>query len=887
MIIKAIMKKRWIIQIKEGLLGKGHVDLIRPYNNLGIVYYYKGDYRKALSYYQKVVDIQQKAQVNNTEGIANTLNNIGMIHTLRGDYSLAIEYFEKSVAMKLELLGENHPDVASPLNSLGVVYYYKKDFEKALYYQNKVLVIKEGHFDENHPFMVTSYNNLGLIHGNTGEYALALEYFEKSLSIQKKTLGEKHSDISLTYRFIGDIHLNSGDYELALEGYQKALALRKQIFGNKHPEVAESYNDVAKIQLLKGDPEAALKNAQRALVSNVLDFQDSTGVSNPGPGNYLKQNFLLTSLKLKAEAFEKISLLGNNTEDLKRSVATFKLCDDLIGQISKNRLQHDDKITFGSISTRIYEKAVEACFSLYEKSSDGAMLRQAYYFSEKSKAGVLRQTLSDNSAKSFGLVPDSLLVFEKQLKMDRSYYQTKMLGSKSKGRDPAEVKDWENKLFDLNRSYDSLVLSFEKNYPEYYELKYRDDIIDINSMPGVLQGQSQAVVEYFLSDSTIFAFIITRDGYHVSSAPLAPEFDSLILGLREGIAERGRKKTEQQYDYATIAHQLYTQLFVPVKPYLSTKIDQITIIPHGALSFVPFGLLLSKAPDKGTNYKGLAYLLKEYEIGYAYSGTLWAKKYRPKKEWEYQFAGYAPSYQTSLLANSKALDTYGEYRDDLADLQFSSDEIQAAAGFFSGTTFVGEAATESLFKKEGGKYQILHLAMHAIVDEDNPLQSKLIFTQNSDSVEDGFLNAYELYNMDLDAELAVLSACNTGYGKLARGEGVMSLGRAFAYAGCPSILMSLWPAQDQATADIMTYFYEGLSAGHSKDKALREAKLKYLENTEDLFAHPFYWAGFVLQGDPRPIAVKAGFDYWWALLGLALVLGVVGLWRSRSKNATL
>ncbi|MDN5200648.1 CHAT domain-containing protein [Fulvivirgaceae bacterium BMA10] len=875
------------IRIKEELLGANHTDLADSYNNAGIVYYYMGDYEQALNCYGRVVEIQQKALKKDPISLASTYNNIGMIHTMNGDYTMALQYIEKSLGMKLENLGEHHPDVASPYNSIGVVYYYKKDFEQALYYQNKVLEIKKEHFEEDHPFMVLSYNNLGLIYGNIGKPALALDYFQKSLSIQKKTLGEKHSDIAITHRFIGEIHLNSGNYIQALEAYQKALMLRKQIFGEKHPEVTESYNDLAQVYLLlKGDPEQVLKLSQKALIANVIDFQDSSYYNNPSLKNYYKQNFLLTSLRLKAEAFEHKFHVTGNVDNLQNSLATFNYCDELIDQISKDRLQHDDKIAFGNISAHIYERAVDVSTALYHQHLEKDFLHKAYYFSEKSKAGVLRQTLSGYSAKNFGLVPDDLLAFEKQLKVNRAYYQTKIRNHKSRtqGNDSPQLKTLENKLFDLNRTYDSLVSAYEKNYPEYHQLKYQNDIIDIQRIPKILTGQNSALVEYFLSDSTLHIFTITPDNYHISTVPLIQNFDSLVQTLRENISYRNPSEANEELNFVSIAHQLYLHLFAPVKAHLTDEIERITIVPHGVLSLIPFELLISAELDNQViNYRELPYLLKDYQISYAYSGTLWAKKYHEKSEWEQQFAGYAPTYQTSLLADSRALEEYGSFRDEITNLKYTNEEIRNAATFFKGATFSGENATEALFKKEGGKYQILHLAMHAIVDKENPLQSKLIFTQNEDSLEDGFLNAYELYNMELNAELAVLSACNTGYGKVAKGEGVMSLGRAFAYAGCPSIVMSLWPAQDRATADIMTYFYDGLSQGEPKDIALHNAKLKYLQNTEDLFVHPFYWAGFVIQGDPRPIEMHSKFRYWW-VFGLVAGLVLLGLWQFRLKT---
>lgn len=135
------------------------------------------------------------------------------------------------------------------------------------------------------------------------------------------------------------------------------------------------------------------------------------------------------------------------------------------------------------------------------------------------------------------------------------------------------------------------------------------------------------------------------------------------------------------------------------------------------------------------------------------------------------------------------------------------------------------------FKLSSRDYRVLHLAMHAIVDDTNPMHSKLVFTQKQDSVEDNFLHAYEIYNMNIPAQMTVLSACETGYGKLAKGEGIMSLGRAFAYAGCPSVVMSHWAVNDASTAKLMEYFYKYLSYGEAKDRALQLAKLEFFRKS--------------------------------------------------------
>jgi CHAT domain-containing protein len=186
-----------------------------------------------------------------------------------------------------------------------------------------------------------------------------------------------------------------------------------------------------------------------------------------------------------------------------------------------------------------------------------------------------------------------------------------------------------------------------------------------------------------------------------------------------------------------------------------------------------------------------------------------------------------------------------------------------------------EMANENWFKKNAQNYNILHLAMHALIDDEDPLRSKLLFSQTNDSTEDGFLNAYELYNMKINADLVVLSACNTGYGKLVKGEGVMSLSRAFMYAGCPSIVMSLWKAEDKSTASIMVNFFRHIKQGEFKDEALRNSKLNFIQNADPLTAHPFFWANFVVVGDNSPIDTTS-YAWIWIILIVIIVIAIIG-----------
>lgn len=208
-------------------------------------------------------------------------------------------------------------------------------------------------------------------------------------------------------------------------------------------------------------------------------------------------------------------------------------------------------------------------------------------------------------------------------------------------------------------------------------------------------------------------------------------------------------------------------------------------------------------------------------------------------------------------------DSYSSLRDIaqyLNPLQYTMEEVKSIGLVFSGKSLLEGEATEANFKKYASNYGILHFAMHALINDEDPLASKLIFTLDNDTIEDGFLNTYEIYDLNLNADLAVLSACKTGVGKLSKGEGIMSLARGFLYAGVPGIVMTLWEVEDISSANIMADFYRNLKEGLSKDLALRNSKLTYLNTANQLQSHPYFWAAYVQIGDNSPVISTSKFQ---------------------------
>jgi len=268
-------------------------------------------------------------------------------------------------------------------------------------------------------------------------------------------------------------------------------------------------------------------------------------------------------------------------------------------------------------------------------------------------------------------------------------------------------------------------------------------------------------------------------------------------------------------------------------------IKKFYVIPDGLLHHVPFDALIANKPTKESfNFRNLEYLIKDYTFSYGYSATTLFQDqsyFTKKTESRENILAFAPSYSGS---NPSAGQPFGVIRSNLKDLKWNSKEVDGIKDKFDGKYLLDAQASKMNFKENYEKYNILHLAMHAIVNEEEPMYSHLAFTQNSDTEENAFLHAFEIFQMNFNAEMVVLSACNTGYGKLFTGEGAMSLAKAFSYAGCESVVMSYWPADDQASGQIMNRFYKYLADGINKDEALRKAKLDFFENADQQMVAP-------------------------------------------------
>jgi CHAT domain-containing protein len=443
---------------------------------------------------------------------------------------------------------------------------------------------------------------------------------------------------------------------------------------------------------------------------------------------------------------------------------------------------------------------------------------------------------------------------------------------------------WKNSLLNRKRDYEILIDSLERSYPRYYELKYRNRLIQQKNLDKIL-AHGYNIVEYNMEDSVVCIFILNRKGIHCVTMSLDEKFNIALNGILGQL--QNFDPTQHDMDdfrmFCFFSHELYSTLFKPVEKYLVS--GKVILIPDEILSYLPFEILLFQLPDgNATDYRNLSYLLKKYSMGYSYSASLLVNDpmkndiHRNRK-----VLAIAPAYHGKIAADRFPLLSKAGVA-NLNPLPGAFEEVTYVTGILKGLKLIDSMATEKAFKKFAPDYGILHLAMHTIIDNRDPMFSKLVFTPWLIGPDEGLLNTYELYNMQLHARMVVLSACRSGDGILQKGEGIMSLARGFLYAGCPSLVMTLWNVEDRSGLEIMHYFYHQIKMGKGKNDALRKAKIKYLATAPPHKTHPYYWAGYLQIGETDAIFIPLYLKILPVCLITALMVFLLSVWRSRKRS---
>ena len=871
------------LTIVERELGTQNADATTFYNNIGTLYSTRGDYENALHYLRKSATVDEQIS-GDSPYLAISLYNIGAMYTTMGGYHNALDYYRKSLAIDQQYYDDSHQQLAIDYYGLAYVYEKMQNYPLSLFWLEKVVAINEKTLPPIHLKVAEGYAAIGECYRAEGKFEDALRYLYRSIEVYE-ALQENNPSLFYPYETLGNIYRDLLDYEHALTYYQKAIAVGQKRWTGKHPDLASCYNTVADFYRKQNNLDSALRNYHYAMKANMIDTRRSRFTYSQ---NYLSPLPLLASYIGKAEIRERRFEQTHRPSDLHQAWADYQRGDTLIQQIRRTLQYANDRIALGEKSLRVYEGGLRVSLALAEATDEPARshayLAQAFRWAEKSRGGALALALADTQAKHVAGVPDSLLAQDRDLRVRQAYYRTQL--TEPQALDSEQVVQVEDQLFVLSRQHEALIERLEQEYPRYYALKYQPTERSLAEVQASLDDET-ALLEYLVGDSTVYVFTVTAQGSKVVSLANDSTLQTSLTTLRSVLDKTATlSPDEAQHTLHREASRLYQRLVAPALESVNPSVQTLLIVPDGLLSYLPFEVLLTQpVDDRNADQRALPYLLRKYRISYTYSAALQSTfpTFSPRPA-SPRYVAFAPSY----TANSK------KGRGDEVPLAWNQSEVAQIGHYLKGNSRMGRQATEAQFKREASQYDILHLATHAFPDAEEPMQARLVFaapptaTNDSSGTEDGMLYAYELYAMELPTQLAVLSACHTGNGTWARGEGMMSLARAFIYAGCQSLVLNRWSAEDASTAQLMNNFYRYLAQGLPKHEALQRAKLDFLDQASPVYAHPFYWGGFVLVGDPAPIVyprLNTGFS--WLIVSVIILVGGLTtaiLLRQRAKR---
>jgi CHAT domain-containing protein len=880
-------------------LGEQNIEVSCSINNKGIITAKKGYNELAISYFEKALAGYTNSGIGINHYVALALQNIGEGHATNWEFTKALEFNLEALSIDMKVFPPDNYVIAKDYIILANNYTLLYN-PIALTYLRKAQKIITDKYGENHPYIGEICIERANYYFYEREIDSVFFYSEKAKNNLLNFYSENHFWFYLIHQRLAYTCRFCGLMDKAYTHQKKAIEILETRDINDIINMAWAYNWMYKIGIPINFPDQKSRQAHfdfgfkyinKGIRVLIPDYLDTSRYSNPSLNNVISDKSLLNLLRNKADIFASYYHFTNDIADLKASLSTLVLLDKLTDKIILGRDMKESKKNLWNEVFAYLNMATTSAYELYIQTGNADFLDSVFYFSEKNKAKMLCSLTNESEAIKFANLPDSILRNYSEAKQQLINFEELIFQNKyNTSKDSNYESEMLDSLFEYRTKYSHLTTELETKYPEYYNLKYNNKIVSTADLQEILDD-STAVLGYSVkpfsnnySPGMIIGYIITSDTCRFFRTLKDNKFEEHYESFRQFLISPDLKHSgkEDFRSFTKAGNFLYNKLVAPCEDLLPVK--SLIVIPDGILCHIPFEALLSEVtPEQGSNFKSLSYLVKEYSVSYANSATLFYKDMQSDyiRDKYINLIAFAPSDK-----NDSGRCYRGGQNNGLQALKGSFEEVKSIHSIIDGTVYTGSNASETNFKRNAGEYSIIHIATHGVVDKEHPLNSRLVFSCSDDLREDGALHIYELYDMQLNARMAVLSACNTGFGELEKGEGILSLARGFAYAGVPSVVMSLWKIKDKSTALLMEKFYTNLRKGYTKDKALQQAKLDFLHQSDNYFAHPHFWAGFVHIGDRRELVVKKPFSYWWGLaLVFILAVGVLVI-RNRFTRKT-
>jgi CHAT domain-containing protein len=839
---------------------------------------------------------------------------LGLLWHYFDSLDLAKLEYKKAIEIKKPLVADSF--LFKPLLFIGSIYYSRFEVDSAYLYYKKAEAITEKYSTPLNE-QERLYNRIGTMHYESGNYKQAKNYFERAIS-QLKTSTPFYKDFLVNYKSniasslvnlekfneadsifnsilpynvnkneilqnIGNVNLLQGNADKALNYFKqvkynsnlnillynkmgKAYLLKKNIDStNKYLALAETENkkwNGAKKNILYGftlqylGEKYAVENKfndaincyQKAITHFYPNYNNTNVYDNPqnftGFFSYIN---LFNTLAAKADAFEKLFEQTQQQKALEASLQAYNAAFELADYVEKTYESDEARLFLSKIKYNVHDKPIRISLQLYELTKNKQYLEQAYNFDQQNKASILSLNVQEQAVKN-QLIATSPL-FEKEAEVKKTITRLSIKAAQINDSSQLQkinetIRDNEIELGRLQEKMNEL--------PDYKAKKILQTVPTVTQVQKLL-SKNTALLSYHLSKNELVTLCISQNEINYYKLPINFSFSAIVDSLKNSLANLS---AETPFTGTSMSSKLYQLTIQPIWARIK-DVKNLIIIPDDELNNLPFEIL--------TNEKG-DYLLQNFAIEYQYSTALLHNNIKLNK---------APKASLAMAPFSDT--TFGTF----AKLSYSKTEIEN----IQGDILLDSAATKKTFLATAQNYNTLHLATHTIINNSNPNQSLISFYP-SPNLPQSETNLYvqEIYNLNLNnTHLVILSACETGTGQLAKGEGLLSLARAFTYAGCPNIIASLWKADDKSTAWIIQRFYHYQNKGLNAATSLQKAKLDYIQSPaiEKRFKTPNYWAHLVLTGIPDN---NSGNHYWIWIAGIPILILAFLMYRRYSNK---
>jgi CHAT domain-containing protein len=879
----------------------------------------------AMAAYQQVIALGERTGEIPDSMLFYAYLNTGILLDVQTSYASAIQAYLQAQHIK-----QQHPQWSDSLlyevaEHTGSAYYHLNNFDSASYF-----LLQAEALAQRFPGIPKErlYNDLGVLYYENGNYLQSRNYFTQALDIISKKpvkddpwvpniennmaaasykLGQYQQAIAIykticsQKRFTSQIFLNLGLAYKAMGNYQQALHWFHQVNTTTLPRV---FNELAHTHLLLQHPdstgyylqrfastgtgnaapnntymgmyhlyrgdwliyqqqyEAALQSLQQAIIVFSGHFQNNDVRTNPVQftGTFTSYR-LFDALFTKATTFEALYKNTHNETHLQTALETYASAIALLRYIEKSYDTDEAKLFLKKNNQQVYQNAVTVCLQLHALHPNKGYAQQAFVMAERNKASVMYSGVTEKGFSKLPGIDPALLQQERNIK----YNLARLSIRSDQTQDSATLVSLANEKAEYEIQLAQVQHALEHN-SLYYQLKYQETYPRPDSLQQYL-GRQQAVISFYATGNVLNVFVITRSSFKQARID---SFASLQQAITHWLSALQNAESGRRFKGAPWGEQLYRQLVKPLQA-LTDGTTEWIIIPDNILYYLPFESLPAEAGADAST------LLETTEISYQFSSRFIVAQAARKQavHSSLQTLAFAPFAQTGKPF------PHPEYS-FMQHLPASAREIANLPGL----SFTDQQATKEQFLQHLQQYPVVHLATHAIADTGNSAASFIAFYPHSRQPAQDALYLEELYGLNMEGtQLIIISACETGHGQLVNSEGVLSLTRGFAYAGCASMVNSLWKADDEATAAILHQFHTYLQKGYTKSKALRQAKLDYLHSNA-LYKTPNYWAHLILTGDNQPLVQAVNWYRWLLVIGavVAVLSGMV--YYKRRKKST-